>query len=63
MTRAGFTHFLVSIEVIRGTGETREWRRDLSDSELALLVGAVKKCKPLGRAGALVLLEMPPAPK
>ncbi|HEY6051426.1 MAG TPA: hypothetical protein VIZ58_09265, partial [Thermoanaerobaculia bacterium] len=58
-SRGGFTHLLVSIDALRGAGEAGEWRRGLTEPEAAMLAGAVQKCRPLGRAGGLFLLELP----
>jgi hypothetical protein len=57
--RAGFTHLLVSLDALRGTPETADWRRGLTPQEIGVLGAAVQKCRPVGRGGGLVLLAIP----
>ncbi|MDQ6892837.1 MAG: hypothetical protein M3167_09180 [Acidobacteriota bacterium] len=57
--RGGFTHLLLSVDALRGAGDAREWRRGLTEAEVAMLAGAAQRCRPVGRAGGLALLELP----
>ena len=57
--RAGFTHLLVSLDALRGTADTADWRRGLTPQELGVLSAAAQRCRPAGRSGSLVLLAIP----
>jgi len=57
--RAGFTHLLVSLDALRGTADTVDWRRGLTPQEIGVLAAAVQKCRPVGRGGGLVLVAIP----
>jgi len=57
--RAGFTHLLVSVDALRGARDAADWRRGLADAEVEMLTGVVRRCRPVGGAGGLVLLELP----
>jgi hypothetical protein len=60
IARGGFTHLLVSLDALRGTSpEAADWRSGLTPPEIATLTATVQRCRPIGRAGTLVLLELP----